>query len=608
MPVFELGDASADPQQARQFYEAAFGRQNAQRSLRQIDPTQLPRRPEFQPQDLQGPDRPNLDKQQVERPRPQQIDPGTLQRQPIDPEVLQRPQIDPDLRQPEVRETDTAVVLRSGERLVEIDRRSGHVFLGDMSQLWDPSGLADGQIPDEDQARELAQRFAEQSEFLPRPDEYLEVRFSHMTETATSEDTGRPNKRVLNRQANYVARVRVDGQSFPVVGGGGDFQISVGPNGQIVGAQGGWREIEGVATRAEILPREAALEAVARRGNGVEYSGLDAELAYYAAPAFKEQAYLTPVWVVTGMVNVHGQESPLRPQIVAATEQFGPVWEQFPAPERDPDRLAPPAEGDEMEEREGGPQRQGFLEWLIPTAHAQSSWKECGTDWIGESQGLGGSSANRQGFIDGCRDENWSVNFDWGDEWAWESDFHAHDDSYIDSADLVFFTGHASPNGWTMNPPDDGGINFREVRGGRDLYGNQDLEWLIIAACGPLQSDHFQSNVNNAFDRWRDIFDGMHTFLGYGAVTFDNTEEGGRFMELTRNGWDVIDAWFRTAQEIQPSTNSWSPPNGPTIRVVAMYAHDGDDCPLNENIHGQGTVCADVTKPGQRRTMVWSGT
>ena len=127
-----------------------------------------------------------------------------------------------------------------------------------------------------------------------------------------------------------------------------------------------------------------------------------------------------------------------------------------------------------------------------------------------------------------------------------------------------------------LNNPSDTFLNFSEVQaGGGDLYGNRDLEWIVIAACGPHQSSHFVGGVGNAFDRWRGIFDGLHIFLGYGAVTYDNTSEGRRVVELAASGWNVIDAWFRTAWEIQPSTNGFSAPDGPTIFVTAMYAHMG---------------------------------
>ncbi len=114
--------------------------------------------------------------------------------------------------------------------------------------------------------------------------------------------------------------------------------------------------------------------------------------------------------------------------------------------------------------------------------------------------------------------------------------------------------------------------------------------------------------MNNAFDRWRGIFDGLHIFLGYGAVTYDNTTEGARVTELMRQGWTVIDAWFRTAWEIQPSTNNSNAPDGPTIWVTAMYAHMGSNDTRNDHIWGTGTTVADPVGSGQKRKLLWSGT
>jgi hypothetical protein len=163
-----------------------------------------------------------------------------------------------------------------------------------------------------------------------------------------------------------------------------------------------------------------------------------------------------------------------------------------------------------------------------------------------------------------------------------------------------------------LNNPSDTSLQFGEVGASpgspNDRYGQNDLEWIVIAACGPHQSSHFTTNIGNAFDRWRGIFDGMHVFMGYGAVTYDNTSEGSRVVELSRAGWTVIDAWFRTAWEIQPSTNGYGPPNGNTIFVTAMYAHTGNHATRNDHIWGTGNTVADPTGPGQARTLMWSGT
>ena len=146
---------------------------------------------------------------------------------------------------------------------------------------------------------------------------------------------------------------------------------------------------------------------------------------------------------------------------------------------------------------------------LAPT----TPW-EAGTSWIGESGGLGGSKDNAQGFVDEWRSAGWKINFNWGDSNAWESDWRRNDDSWVDAADFVFYTGHANMNGWVLANPDDGFLDFSEIgnapQSPGDLWGQNDLEWAIIAACGPLQDDILYPGGGDVLSRWDGIFDGMH--------------------------------------------------------------------------------------------------
>jgi hypothetical protein len=501
-------------------------------------------------------------------------------------------------------QTETAVKLDRNKRLVEVDRRSGHWFLADMNSLWNP--LAKPSLPDAEKAQSIASDFAERFKLLPR-DQFVSAKLGSITETAAIADAPGAVKSVLDRQVNYEFQVNVDGRSIPVVGGGGQIKISVGDQGRIIGVMGGWRPINGVIEKAEIIPAERVIDEFRRANAGMKLDGLKASLAYYAAPAFEAQAALAPVWVISGMTEIAGKPAPIRKQIVAATAQYGPVYPK--AEKLAPRAIKPIDQLKRYVPKKGDEESRGasLLDVIIPPAYAQEGG-ECGTSWIGVSQGLGGSQGNKQGFVNHCRAQGWAVNFDWGDGNAFERDWRADDDSYVDAADLVFYTGHANSWGWNLANPDDGSMSNGEVGGASDIYGQQDLEWVIIAACGPHQSNHFVGSIDNAFDRWRTIFDGLHSFLGYGAVTFDNTSEGGRFMELARSGWGVVDAWFRTAQEIQPATNGEAAPDGNTVFVTVMYAHNGDHCARNEKIHGVGPTCGDVRGAGQQRHLIWSGT
>jgi hypothetical protein len=79
--------------------------------------------------------------------------------------------------------------------------------------------------------------------------------------------------------------------------------------------------------------------------------------------------------------------------------------------------------------------------------------------------------------------------FHWTNNNAWEQDFKdptfpgGADSTYVDDVDAVFYGGHANGDGFTFpTSRTDTFLHFNDAR-----WGNRDLEWLGIAACGPLQ-------------------------------------------------------------------------------------------------------------------------
>ena len=73
--------------------------------------------------------------------------------------------------------------------------------------------------------------------------------------------------------------------------------------------------------------------------------------------------------------------------------------------------------------------------------------------------------------------------------------------------------------------------------------------------------------------------------------------EGKRIVQYAKEGTPIIDSWFRTAREIQPSTNGASPPDGPDVWVGAMYVIAGSADPRNDHLWGHGSVAADPHNP-----------
>jgi hypothetical protein len=510
-------------------------------------------------------------------------------------------------------------IRRAGAKVAEVYNASGGIWLADDDRLWNPALTP--KLPSADQAKALADRLLEKNLLLPAKDGVVDVSFAGIggSGAATEDASGKVvSERQLDVQVNYRAGLKLFGKepAMPVVGGGGEFSIAFGDGGAVVNYVGTWRPIAGVEEMVDILPQEKADKAFKAKTRKLDITRVRSYLAYYSAPAWKKQQFLAPVWVYSATAKMGNQEVPLRTMLIAATD-YGPFASKVKKQKKRSSRALPlpgTLEPEPPSEKLGGG-LAGLLhrvsDLLLSPSQAWAEFFEAGTSWIGPSQGLDGSPANAQGFVDGLDDAGWSINFNWGELSAWESDWRTNDDSWVDAADFVFYTGHANMNGWVLNQPADNGFNTPEAGAAPanpgDLWGQQDLEWVVIAACGPHQHASFVAGGGNAFDRWRGVFDGLHLFMGYGAVTFDNEEEGERLVEYARDGETIQHAWFRAAREIQPHTNDEAAPDGPNVYVTVMWAHKAGADPINDHLWGVGGVSADPLAPNSR-TLMWSQT
>lgn len=488
----------------------------------------------------------------------------------------------------ELEELNGGIVGRAGSVTVELDRASGGIWAADSEHLWNPA-----QRPSLPRAKRVYATAADllgRLKLLPRFDDGAPFVLSEL-ETGGTVVARRSGKRRtrhgLDVQARYGVAVRnpgIDGEPelLPVVGGGGKFALRLGDKGRPIAYQGSWRAA-GEAEHVKAIDQREASARFAELTSHLDVRDVTSFLAYHSAPVGVEQALLTPVYVFGATVMVDDKPFPMRLVTVPATE-FGPI---APEPQRQPKRRKQP----------------GRLNGTLGARRAALAANpfEAGTSWIGQSGGLAGSQANAQGFVDGLAADGWLVNFNWGDANAWESDWRRNDDTWVDAADFVFYTGHANLDGWVLSAPDDGALTSVEVGGGPatpgDLWGQQDLEWIIVAACGPLQDDLLAAGGGDVLGRWDGAFDGLHSLMGYGAITFDTTEEGKRVVQYARQGTPVIDAWLRTGQEIQPSSNGAGAPDGPTVWVGAMWVTKAGADPRLDHLWGHGSVSPDPTSP-----------
>lgn len=523
---------------------------------------------------------------------------------------------------------------------VETDIARGGIWAADHGRLL--KAPQDAKLPTPQETGSIAAHILEEHRLLPelRNDR---LRYSGGpaggTIVSTRTDRGRRNQQI---DAQHLTTVTVDvadripgATALPVVGGGGKFRVTLGQEGRLLAHHGAFRTPVQVE-EAELIPQHEADDRFRELTSHANVAEFSSYLAYYSAPAFSEQEFMAPVYVYRGSIKAGDRTVAMRNIIIPGTE-FGPEiptpLAQKARPRGSVARIRPlPADlalrpgmrlpaglkiNRSLARARGidlsdvfikDPMLPGSLviNPKLPLLKIKElgnllGFFSAGTSWIGLSGGLAGSQANAQGFVNELAAEGWDIRFNWSDANAWESDWRSNDDQWVDAVDFVFYTGHANMDGWVLSNPDDGFLQFSETGANPaapgDLWGANNLEWVVIAACGPLQDDVITPGGGDVFQRWDGAFDGLHVLMGYGAITFDNTEEGKRLAGYSRSGMRLIDAWFRTGQEIQPATNGAGAPNGPTVYVSAMYGTKAGVSPGSDHLFGHGSVSSDPTGP-----------
>lgn len=389
---------------------------------------------------------------------------------------------------------------------------------------------------------------------------------------------GRIAETNLDLQLDYQVRVRVDGVGdLPVAGGGGKLEVVLGDTGRVIGFSSFWRATKGVDRNARLIPRASADESFLEGTERLNLISCTSELAYYAAPPSVRQDYLYPVWLYSAVGLADGDTVHYREVVVPATD-FAP-----PEPAAAPPAVSGSAVPIPDPDREDG--GGGRLEG--------------GTAWIDAK--LPHARENTRGFVEGLAASGGTVVFDHGPGKAARSDWIEDDDDVVDRVDLVFYTGHADRNGWSL---DNGNVATRLIGSLRqnppDHWGNRDLEWILIGACGPLQDIAIGTSRSGVFDRWGGAFDGLHMLLGFGSDSRDTPEEGRTLTRYALEGRTLLNAWLRAARETQPSTIKRQP-----VWAGALFPYKGTAHAGNDHLWGRGSVSVDIRDP-EGFIAIWS--
>lgn len=230
---------------------------------------------------------------------------------------------------------------------------------------------------------------------------------------------------------------------------------------------------------------------------------------------------------------------------------------------------------------------------------------DVGAEYVGYTYADTGQPAlwftgpNAAGFIVSTGLNAIPSQFFWGERDAWETDFKSstvggNDTQFSDDVDMTFYTGHANENKFLFSSS----RTDTEIRSSDPQWGDRDSEWIVIAACGPLQ----ESNTLNA--RWGRAFQGLHSVMGYATTSADTPSEGTslvnymkgfRFLNIQMlQALPIVISWLATGIDLQ---------NGSvTIGAMGPVRNDGVTN-MNDFFWNSGTTGPDI--PASRISNFW---
>jgi hypothetical protein len=158
------------------------------------------------------------------------------------------------------------------------------------------------------------------------------------------------------------------------------------------------------------------------------------------------------------------------------------------------------------------------------------SSRRVGIEYQSWSAGLSGSEWTAKGFQMGAAAASPAVSLGFlaAELMSWETDFRTNtmpggrDDVWVDNVDMVYYTAHGFPGGFTFTSHRD----FTWITASAMRLGDADLEWLALDTCLVLNNDDGQ-----VVSRVKPMFNGLHIAVGFHTVAADSYDLGGIFTD-----------------------------------------------------------------------------
>ncbi len=476
--------------------------------------------------------------------------------------------------------------IKVGRTVLELWTQSSGIYLSDYKRRWNPK--VQFERPKKEVLAGRIKQLTKMVDYLNGPNnKEVKVQFTldkeHHGTLVTAFDTRKKTNtkvRALDLTLHYSAKITVrckqgKSKTYPIIGGGGEFNYTLGNEAKVIGMSGVWRPVGKRVEYAKVLsPKQADrkyFDLLKKQGVKVDKKNMKVQrtLAYYSAPASTKQERLYPVYAYEASMKYGKEVVQFRTILIPATK-FA-TRDEPKEPNKKPDPCVPE---------------------LVRACPDDDDHKL----EVGATTASSVPNLNVTKFIEKAKEIKWKVEFNDRLPDFTKAHWTTNNAKLVDACDLIFHTSHAYGGGWFVDGAGNAKVLYPDAdERKKDLWGNDDLEWIIIAGCGPLQDRSLVCSINHAAERWAPAFDGIHQLLGYATRSFETNEEGKQFlMFCTEDALTTKEAWFRAAEECQPRY---------TFRRERIYAgclyaeQNGQPSTVDDHLWGYGFTAPDPKNP-----------
>jgi hypothetical protein len=441
-------------------------------------------------------------------------------------------------------------------REMELDAGLGAIWMADWDRLWNPH--IKPVLPNKPAATEMAMAFFAEHELLPRPDALPEMKITIKdpltTNTVRTAPAGSGTVN-LDVHVGVPVDIAVAGKKTGRLLGRNKWCVTFGEKGGIINCVLGQ-----LAMQPEVdLEHSPILLPPPLTIRGLESDpdpSVSWSFAYERIRDVNGQQWLLPMYVWT------------------SNSSSEPEYVRFPATERSNavlNGLTDRARASLQSPLASGQTLADIRKGLLQDQRFAATWTINGSD----KQSLRG--VQTQGFVDKLRKAPWTA-VSFFDEEALEEHWTAKRDEFVQQVDFAYYCGHASQHAWQLSSPaPDGRVHSDEVNDKEHpvQYGGLFVDWIGVAACGPLQDKLVTSKVDDtrAVARWKNAFKGLLGLCGFGTTSVPHQDMGAVLARAMAER-SVPKAWFRAGRECQPLDESTENTDGFSIWMGTLTCDD----------------------------------